>query len=95
MFFYLCLTSRVLRLFQLFGRRTLIDQIDNTHVWNTCVCLQANLAGTAVRIAHLDVVGLNLRTKFAQTVLVQFWERKASVTSKATAPYSFGQIDLC
>ena len=94
MFFYLCLTSRVLRLFQLFVRRTLIDQVDNAHVWNTCVCLQTNLAGTAVRVAHLNVIGLDLRTQLAKAIFIQLRERKASVASKATTAHALRQEDI-
>jgi len=43
-------------------RRTLIHQVHDTHIRNTCVRLQTNLTGTAIAIAHLDMVLLYLRT---------------------------------
>ena len=49
----------------LLGCCTLIDQIDNAHVRNARIRLQTYLAGTAVRIAHLNVVGLDLRAELA------------------------------
>ena len=69
-------------------------QIDNAHIRDTCVRLQANLAGTAVRIAHLDVISLDLRTELAQAVLIELREGETAIASETTATHALGQEDV-
>ena len=75
-------------------RRTLVDEIDDTHVRDACVRLEADLTGTAIGVAHLDMVGLDLWTEFAQTILIEFWEGESPVASEAAAAYALWQINL-
>ena len=74
--------------------RTLVDEIDDVHIRNTRIRLESDLAGSAVRIAHLDVVRLNLWTQFTQAVLVEFWECESSVASESAAAYALRQINV-
>ncbi len=52
---------------------------------------QANLASTTIGVAYFNMVGLYLRTKLTQTVLVQLWEGKAAIASKTAAANTLRQ----
>ena len=54
----------------LLWRCTLVDEIDDADVGDAGVCLESYLAGTAVRVAHFDVVLLYLRAQLTESVLV-------------------------
>jgi len=43
-------------------RRTLVDEVDNAHIWYARIRLKTNLAGATIGIAHLYMVLLYLRT---------------------------------
>ena len=86
--------ANALLLISLFRRCAFIDEIDDTHIRDTRIRFETNLTSSAVRIAHLDVVGLDLWTELSQTVLVQLGERKASVASKAATAHTLRQEDL-
>ena len=78
----------------LFRCCTFIDQIDDAHVRNARVRLKADFAGAAIGVAYLNVVGLNLWTELAQTVLVELREGEATVTGKAATADALGQEDI-
>ena len=75
-------------------RRALVDEIDDAHVGDACVRLETDLAGAAVRVAHLDVVRLDLRTELAQSVFVELGEGETTVAGEATAAYALRQEDV-
>ena len=54
----------------LLWRCTLVDEIDDAYVGNAGVGFKSYLAGTAVRVAHLDVVLLYLRAQLTESVHV-------------------------
>lgn len=46
-------------------RRTLINEIDNTHIWYASIRLKTDFTSSTVRVAYLDVISLNLWTELA------------------------------
>lgn len=52
---------------------------------------QANLAGTAIGVAYLDMVRFYLWTQLAKAVLVQLREGKATVTGKSATAHALWQ----
>ena len=75
-------------------RRTLIHQIDDAHIRYARICFKTNLAGSAIGIAHLYMVSLNLRTELTKAILVELGEGKTSIASETTTPYLFGKKDI-
>ena len=55
---------------------------------------KADLAGAAIGVAHLNVVGLYLRAKLTESVLVQLREGEATIASEATTANALGQEDI-
>ena len=76
-------------LFSFLCRRTLIDQIDNTHIRYASIGLQTDFTGSAVRLAHLNMVRLDLGMQFTQAILIQFREGESSVARESATPYPF------
>ena len=78
-------------LFGLFRCRTEVHQIDDAHVRDARIGFETDFTGTAVRVAHLNLVGLDLRTEFSESVLVELWEGEATIASESATAYALGQ----
>ena len=60
----------------------------NVQIRDTCVGFQTDLTGTAVGVANLNMILLDLRTELAQAIAVQLWEGEATVTGEAAAAHT-------
>ena len=70
---------------------TLVDEVDDTHIRDARIRFETDFTGAAIGIAHLDMVDLNLRTEFAETIFIEFGEREPAVACESTTSDAFGE----
>ena len=78
----------------LFGCGTEIDKVDNAHIGDASVRLQSDFTSTTIGVAYFNMIGFDLWTELAQTILVEFWESKSPIASEATATHALRQEDI-
>ena len=78
----------------LFRSCTFINKIGYADIRYARVGGETDFAGPAVAVAHLDMVGLYLRSQFTQGIGIEFGMGETAVTSKTTATYLLGNKNL-
>ena len=71
-----------------------VDEVDDALVGDGAVGLEADFAGAAVAVAHLDAVVLELLAQFPTCPAINFGVGPSAVAGKAAAAHALGQEDM-